>query len=73
MTIDEAIKTSKEVLRSDRLLRWPEAQDAVTLGWQALEQIREARKRNLILSEPYLPGETEDSEKQPLSSRPPAS
>ncbi|MBA7563700.1 hypothetical protein ES708_05536 [subsurface metagenome] len=60
MTIDEAIKTSQEVLRSDRLLHWPDAQDAITLGWQALKQIKEAREYNLIISEPRLPGETED-------------
>ncbi|MBA7552541.1 hypothetical protein ES705_45109 [subsurface metagenome] len=66
MTIDEAIKTNQEILRSDRLLHWPEAQDTVTFDIEALKQIKEARKWNLIISEPRLPGETEEKEKQPL-------
>ena len=60
MTIDEAIKTSKEILESDSLQHWPEAQAAVTLGYEALKQIKESREYHLILSSYTLPGETKD-------------
>ncbi|GAI63450.1 unnamed protein product [marine sediment metagenome] len=67
MTIDEAIKTLKGLQCSQRLNHWPEVQEATRLGIEGLEQIKEARKWNLIISEAYLPGETEESEKQPLA------
>jgi hypothetical protein len=57
MKIDEAIKTCEEVLGSDRLLHWAQAEAAVSLGIEALKQIREARGYNLIISEATLPGE----------------
>jgi hypothetical protein len=60
MTIDEVIKTNKEILKSDRLKHWPEAQNAVVLDIEALEQIKEARSYGLILSEALLPDETEE-------------
>jgi len=63
MTIDEAIKTNQEVLRSDRFLRWPEGQDAVTLGIEALKRLKKARELHLIRNDSPLPGETEDSKK----------
>ncbi|MBA7533458.1 hypothetical protein ES705_25698 [subsurface metagenome] len=60
MKIDEAIKTCEEVLGSSRLDHWAQAEAAVSLGIEALKQIREARKYNLILSEAVLPGETDE-------------
>ncbi|MBA7627532.1 hypothetical protein ES703_34995 [subsurface metagenome] len=69
MEIDEAIKTSKEVLGGGRLNPWPEAQAAVQLGIEALKRLKEAREQHLIRNDSPLPGETEDSEKQFLSSR----
>lgn len=66
MTIDEGIKTCEEVLGSDRLKHWPQAEAAISLGIEAQKQVKEAREYNLIISEPRLPGETEEKEKQPL-------
>ena len=60
MTIEEACKTSKELLGSGRLHHWPEAQAAVQLNVEALKQINEARSYGLILSEAVLPGETDE-------------
>ncbi len=59
MTIDKAIRTCEEVLGSSRLNHWAQAEAAVSLGIEALKQIREARKYNLILSEAELPGEND--------------
>lgn len=60
MTPDKAIETAKAILRSGRLHHWPEAQAAVTLGWQALEAYRKAQAAFWFPKDFKLPGETED-------------
>ncbi|MBA7676418.1 hypothetical protein ES703_84659 [subsurface metagenome] len=60
MTIEEAIKTSIELLGSGRLHHYPEAQAAVQLQIEALKQIKEARSYGLFLGEAVLPGKTDE-------------
>ncbi len=69
MTIDEAIKTLKGLQCSQRLNHWPEVQEATRLGIEGLEQIKEAREWNLIICDPLLPSESEETEKQPLGKK----
>ncbi len=58
MTIDEAIKTSEAIQKSITLQHWPEGQEAIRLGEEALKEIKKARKGYHIISESLLPGET---------------
>jgi hypothetical protein len=73
MTIDRAVEKLGFIKRK----RIPEGElrelKALNLGIEALKRLKEAREQHLIRNDSPLPGETEDSEKQPLSSRPPAS
>ena len=63
MTIGEAIKTSKEILGSDRLHHWPEAEAATKLGLKALEAYKAGRDSDHYFYYPMLPGETEEGER----------
>jgi len=73
MTIDRAVEKLGFIKRK----RIPEGElrelKALNLGIEALKRLKEAREQHLIRNDSPLPGETEDSEKQLLSSRPPAS
>ena len=69
MTIDRAVEKLGFIKRK----RIPEGElrelKALNLGIEALKRLKEAREQHLIRNDSPLPGETEDSEKQLLSSR----
>ncbi|MBA7560325.1 hypothetical protein ES708_01950 [subsurface metagenome] len=73
MTINRAVEKLGFIKRK----RIPEGElrelKALNLGIEALKRLKEAREQHLIRNDSPLPGETEDSEKQLLSSQPPAS
>lgn len=69
MTIDRTVEKLGFIKRK----RIPEGElrelKALNLGIEALKRLKEAREQHLIRNDSPLPGETEDSEKQLLSSR----
>ena len=58
MTIDEAIENIMEVLKLDCYVKYPEWQDALRLGIEALQRVKHVREKYQKSSYVLLPGET---------------